>query len=183
MLVRQRSISEDVAIWYIVGWDCGCTNCVQMQCILSIFTGSQLSVFFLFVLDIPGRGLFILPFGVAGDGARYRLMSLGFMSGMPLNWPLAMAFRRVAGGRLKKVWCMYFICCCLYGRVYKDVAAVCLTLLSVISKSRCCDGSFSCGLIGLVGSRHKSVMGHQPPTNTNLRCMCGSIGWCCRWGV
>ena len=61
-----------------------------------------LTTFFLLVLRIPGLGLFILPLGVAGDGARYRRMSLGFMSGMPLNWPFEMAFRSVAGGRLKK---------------------------------------------------------------------------------
>jgi hypothetical protein len=72
-------------------------------CILSIFTGSQFSVFFTFVLRIPGRGLFILPFGVAGDGVRYLQMRLAFMSGMPLNWSLDMAFDIVAGGKLKKV--------------------------------------------------------------------------------
>ena len=72
-------------------------------CILSIFTGSQFSVFLTFVLRIPGHGLLILPFGVAGDGARYLRMRLGFMSGISLNWSLDMAFNIVAGGKLKKV--------------------------------------------------------------------------------
>ena len=71
-------------------------------CILFIFTGSQFYVFFTFVLRIPGLGLFILPLGVAGDGVRYLRIRSGFMSGMPLNWSLEMAFRRVAGGKLKK---------------------------------------------------------------------------------
>ena len=72
-------------------------------CILLITTGSQFAVFFTFVLRMPGLGLFILPLGVAGDGARYLRIRSGFMSGMSLNWPFAMAFRRVAGGKLKKV--------------------------------------------------------------------------------
>ena len=78
---------------------------IAFKCIwiLLIFTGSQFSDFFTFVLRIPGRGLFILPFGVAGDGARYLRMRSGFMSGIPLNWSFDMAFNIVAGGKLKNV--------------------------------------------------------------------------------
>jgi hypothetical protein len=135
---------------------------------ISILTGSQFIFSFCFVLWIPGHGLFILPFGAAGNGARYLWISSGFMSGMPLIWPFAIAFRRVAGGKFKNVWCMYFICCCLYGSVCNDVAAVCLICLLAIAKFRCCAGFFSSGLIRLTGSRHKSVIGHLPPTNAYI---------------
>ena len=72
-------------------------------CIFSISTVSHFTASFFLVLRMPGRGLFVLPFSVAGDGVKYLQMSSGFMSGMPLNWSLLMAFRRMAGGKLKNV--------------------------------------------------------------------------------
>ena len=42
---------------------------------------------FFLVLRMPDFGFFILPFGVAGNGARYfRMIFELFMNGMPFNW-------------------------------------------------------------------------------------------------
>ena len=46
--------------------------------------------------------LFILPLGVAGDGARYFLISLFFIHGNPVSWLFAIAFSNVAIGGLQK---------------------------------------------------------------------------------
>ena len=61
------------------------------------------------VLHMPDFGFLILPFGVAGDGARYlRMVSALFMNGMPVNWLLSVASMRILMGALKNAWCMYF---------------------------------------------------------------------------
>ena len=50
-----------------------------------------------------------LPFGVAGDGARYLRMRLGLlMNGMPVNWLMSAALMSILRGALKNDWCMYF---------------------------------------------------------------------------
>ena len=64
---------------------------------------------FFLVLRMPAFVLFILPFGVAGDGVRYlRILSGLFMNGMPVNWLLSAASMIILMGALKNAWCMYF---------------------------------------------------------------------------
>ena len=76
---------------------------------------------FFLVLRMPDFGFFILPFGVAGDRARYlRMVSGLFMNGMPVNWLLSAALISILMGELKNAWCMYFSWFCFYGSVYKD---------------------------------------------------------------
>ena len=56
---------------------------------------------FFLVLHMPAFGFFILPFGVAGDGARYLRMKLGLlMNGMPVNWLLSAALMIILRGAL-----------------------------------------------------------------------------------
>ena len=121
----------------------------------SIFTGSHLlSLAFLLRLLIPGHGRLMCPFGVAGDGARYRWMSLGFMSGILYSWPLLVALSKVVGGKLKNIWCIYFICCCLCGSVHKDINIVCLTVPSAAARLKCSAGFWTLTLDRLIGSHH-----------------------------
>ena len=63
--------------------------------------GVSLLLFFFFVLRIPARGRFIRPLEVAGERAKYLIMSSDFMKGIPLNWSFLMALRRVGIGAFK----------------------------------------------------------------------------------
>ena len=59
---------------------------------------------------MPAFGFFILPFGVAGDRARYlRMLSALLMKGMPVNWLLCAASMSILMVALKNALCMYFI--------------------------------------------------------------------------
>ena len=62
---------------------------------------------FFLVLCMPAFGFFVLPFGVAGDGAIYlRMVSGLFINGMPVNWFLSAASMSILIGALKNAWCM-----------------------------------------------------------------------------
>ena len=76
----------------------------------------------LLVDRMPVRGRFSRPFGIAGDGARYLRINLVCMHGNILSWSFSMASTMVSMGKLKN-WCMYFICCCLYGSMYTEFSA------------------------------------------------------------
>ena len=67
-------------------------------------SGSFPTMHFLRVLGMPCLGLFILPFAVAGDGAKSKcfLIVSAFMCGMPSSCPFSTALIRVEIGGLKK---------------------------------------------------------------------------------
>ena len=57
---------------------------------------------FFLVLQMPAFGLFIMPFGVAGDGARYlRMFSMLLMNVISVNWLFCAASMSILVGALK----------------------------------------------------------------------------------
>ena len=64
---------------------------------------------FFLVLCMPAFGFFILPFGVAGNGARYLRMKLRLlMNGMPVIWLLSAASMSILRGSLKMIGACIF---------------------------------------------------------------------------
>lgn len=62
---------------------------------------STVCLVFLLVLRIPVCGCFILPFDVAGLGARYLHTRSTFINGTPSSWPLLIALSSVCTGGQK----------------------------------------------------------------------------------
>ena len=92
MLLSGALLDGIAVAWITFGW----------MATLLITTVLLDFVSVLHALQMPGHGLFILHFGVAGDGGRYRRLSSGFISGMPLNCPLLVALSNMMGGKLKQ---------------------------------------------------------------------------------
>ena len=131
---------------------------------------------FFLVLRMPAFGFFVLPFLVAGDGARYlRMISELFMNVIPVNWLLSAALMSILMGALKNAWCMYFSWFCFYGSVYKDAFAVCKVncclhlAVHMFNDSRWCPFRLCIGFVVVfIGSFHNAVFLSLLPANTRF---------------
>ena len=173
-----------VCLWFIIwddDWSWHCRNIsVSFSDSLSDISITNLVappiLSFFLVLRMPAFGFFILPFGVAGNGARYLRMRFGLlMHGMPINWLLSAASVRILRGALKNDWCMYFSWLCLYGSVYKDLFAACKVdcylniVVHMLNASRWWPFWLCVGfVVGFIGSFHNTVFVYLPPDNTKF---------------